>query len=419
MADFGLAALCRPTEAAPPSSANAASLANAAYTLGAGTLRYMAPETIRPMLAEVRAEMGTAPSERRRGGHYSLECDVYSFGLLLWEMMHGEIVFKGVASVQVAKGVATRDERPALALPAPRACFGPLIDLCSRLDATERPTMAECAEQLNLLCRQPELRATMELPRWAVGQHERARAIGPPSASSYSVGGDCHVDLSGGAGLSTVSAVAFDGGVIEMAEVHTAKIGDCYFIPCDGGASPVPRGAARPPSHEPSHDSHSGSFRAVEMAAAMAAEDASEGVATSHSAAADAARGAEVGAEELSCAGSMLADWRAIGAERIGSDGGGPSIDSFAADRSESAHPFLHPELGVRASEWARGAGPALGPALTANHVPSEAATRVPSEAATRVPSEAASYGTCEEMGRALGDPPPANFSSSPPSNCF
>ena len=55
------------------------------HTLGVGTPRYMAPEMLKMRgLPEVRP--------------YDQSCDVYSFGLVLWEMMHGRMAFADVPS---------------------------------------------------------------------------------------------------------------------------------------------------------------------------------------------------------------------------------------------------------------------------------------------------------------------------------
>ena len=65
------------------------------HTPAVGTLRYMAPEVI-------------------TGGRYDSSCDVYSFGLLLWEMIHpGRIAFSHYDSVK-ACGAAMQGERPSL-----------------------------------------------------------------------------------------------------------------------------------------------------------------------------------------------------------------------------------------------------------------------------------------------------------------
>ena len=65
------------------------------HTPAMGTLRYMAPEVI-------------------KGGRYDSSCDVYSFGLVLWEMIHpGHIAF-GQYNAVTACEAAMRGERPSL-----------------------------------------------------------------------------------------------------------------------------------------------------------------------------------------------------------------------------------------------------------------------------------------------------------------
>ena len=120
-----------------------------------GTLRYMAPElTVTP---------GTAYSER---------CDVYSFGLLLWEIFHQEVAFGNAPGITVAACLAAHGKRPALRLPSDCvASVGPLITSCWEHDATARPTMAACVERLapsgylGSLRRSDERRPTREAGR--------------------------------------------------------------------------------------------------------------------------------------------------------------------------------------------------------------------------------------------------------------
>merc|ERR1719272_129355 len=60
-----------------------------------GTFRWMAPEVIR---------------EETIG----LKCDVYSYGIVLWELLTREIPFSDMPLVQVVWAVAECDERPEL-----------------------------------------------------------------------------------------------------------------------------------------------------------------------------------------------------------------------------------------------------------------------------------------------------------------
>lgn len=100
-----------------------------AHTTGVGTARYMAPEVL------LSAE-------------YSFPCDVYSFGMLLWELTHDEVVFGGLSGREVSTRVVQRDQRPPLELPPSLKAIGPLITSCWQSDPEARPTMLACADEL-------------------------------------------------------------------------------------------------------------------------------------------------------------------------------------------------------------------------------------------------------------------------------
>ena len=100
-----------------------------AHTTAVGTARYMAPEVL------LSAE-------------YSFPCDVYSFGMLLWELMHDKVVFGGLSGSEVSTRVVERGQRPPLELPPSLAAIGPLITSCWQSDPEARPTMLACADEL-------------------------------------------------------------------------------------------------------------------------------------------------------------------------------------------------------------------------------------------------------------------------------
>ena len=78
---------------------------------------------------------------------YSFPCDVYSFGLLLWELAHAEKVFASLDGREVSR-ILRLGGRPQLQLPPSLKAFGPLITSCWCRDPAQRPTMSACADEL-------------------------------------------------------------------------------------------------------------------------------------------------------------------------------------------------------------------------------------------------------------------------------
>ena len=74
--------------------------------------------------------------------HYDHRCDVFSFGVLLWEIYHQEIPFCKESGLQAAFAVAMERKRPRIALPAPLDLLAPLIQLCWSHEPMSRPPMS-------------------------------------------------------------------------------------------------------------------------------------------------------------------------------------------------------------------------------------------------------------------------------------
>lgn len=92
------------------------------YTAETGTYRQMAPEVIlhKP---------------------YNQKCDVYSYGILLWEALHRQVPFTGLAPLQAAFAVAMEHRRPTIALEGDLSVYRPLIEACWDADPNRRPDM--------------------------------------------------------------------------------------------------------------------------------------------------------------------------------------------------------------------------------------------------------------------------------------
>ncbi|XP_060118073.1 mitogen-activated protein kinase kinase kinase 9 isoform X2 [Heteronotia binoei] len=94
----------------------------------AGTYAWMAPEVIRSSM-------------------FSKGSDVWSYGVLLWELLTGEVPFRGIDGLAVAYGVAMNK----LALPIPSTCpepFARLMEDCWNADPHFRPSFANILNQL-------------------------------------------------------------------------------------------------------------------------------------------------------------------------------------------------------------------------------------------------------------------------------
>jgi len=105
-------------------------------TAETGTYRAMAPEVITHK-------------------QYDSKCDIYSFGILLWELTHQQLPFSDYSPLQAAFAVAMEQRRPPLALSTELEAYGALILSCWQHSPHARPAsetvVSECIQLLKEL----------------------------------------------------------------------------------------------------------------------------------------------------------------------------------------------------------------------------------------------------------------------------
>ncbi|KAH9369356.1 hypothetical protein HPB48_018780 [Haemaphysalis longicornis] len=85
---------------------------------------------------------------------FSRASDVWSYGVLLWELLTGETPYKGIDALAVAYGVAVNK----LTLPIPSTCpapFSRLMQACWSSDPHERPAFSAILLELDKITRSP------------------------------------------------------------------------------------------------------------------------------------------------------------------------------------------------------------------------------------------------------------------------
>ncbi|XP_049875019.1 mitogen-activated protein kinase kinase kinase 11 [Pectinophora gossypiella] len=101
------------------------------------------------------------PPEVIKNSTFSHASDVWSYGVLLWELLTGETPYKGIDALAVAYGVAVNK----LTLPIPSTCPEPwrvLMEACWASNPRERPLFPEILEQLERIRQSEFTRAPHE-----------------------------------------------------------------------------------------------------------------------------------------------------------------------------------------------------------------------------------------------------------------
>jgi len=148
-------------------------------TAETGTYRWMAPEVI----------------EHRP---YSHKADVFSFGVLLWELITGKVPHGHLTPLQAAVGVVQKGLRPPLPETLPPA-LADLMRACWRTQPEQRPEFAEVAQSLLQLQDSLMQLAAKKSAGGLFARFRRSSSARPPQAGGVGAG-------SGGGSIAGLAA---------------------------------------------------------------------------------------------------------------------------------------------------------------------------------------------------------------------
>ena len=142
LCDFGISVLRRPMDQ------HESPTGGACFSLG--TPRYQAPEITNSLAENFKRAQLCGEPEGATGATLPVNApmDVYAFGLLLYEILHGRVAFAGKTPV-AAMLRASEGERPPLALRPEHTHLAELIQACWDAEPARRPSVHQVLEVLD------------------------------------------------------------------------------------------------------------------------------------------------------------------------------------------------------------------------------------------------------------------------------
>lgn len=138
-----------------------------------GTYRWMAPEMIKHK-------------------SYGRKVDVYSFGLMLWEMVSGSIPYEDMTPIQAAFAVVNKNLRPTFPTDCPSAMRA-LIEQCWSIQPDKRPEFWQVVKVLEQCESSLSLDGTLKMVQNSICEEQKkgflhwVHKLGPPHPNSKSM----------------------------------------------------------------------------------------------------------------------------------------------------------------------------------------------------------------------------------------